>query len=88
LPQHCYDLFCTMSLLHLESFPTSRAGWILSHSSWISFREGRHYHFIAQPRQHSLKIVTHDRFIIGDHNSQNSSHGITLNRRCARRYDS
>jgi hypothetical protein len=31
-----------MSLLHLESFPTSRAGWILSHSSWIRFREGRH----------------------------------------------
>jgi hypothetical protein len=31
LPKHCYDLFGTMSLLHIESFPAQEAGWILSY---------------------------------------------------------
>ncbi|MGD9723462.1 MAG: hypothetical protein AB7O59_18630, partial [Pirellulales bacterium] len=32
LPQHGHDLFGTVSLLHGESFPALRAGWILSYS--------------------------------------------------------
>jgi hypothetical protein len=41
LPQHCYDLFGSMSLLHRESFPALLRPAGFSHISWIRFREGR-----------------------------------------------